>query len=189
MADESGKRAGNGDDGNRWRVLVCGSRDGLDGLAFAQVDRCVGKVLEELGAQDAEIVSGAARGGDAFGEQYAKAHGLPVARFPAEWDKHGKSAGFRRNLQMVDYLKERPGRGVVIAFWNGESHGTMHTASKASGCGIPVYLVTRPWTEPRRAEPDELKQGPPRPAPAPAAPRENNPAKAVKRILGSLRRG
>lgn len=189
MADESGKRAGNGDDGNRWRVLVCGSRDGLDGLAFAQVDRCVGKVLEELGAQDAEIVSGAARGGDAFGEQYAKAHGLPVARFPAEWDKHGKSAGFRRNLQMVDYLKERPGRGVVIAFWNGESHGTMHTASNASGCGIPVYLVTRPWTEPRRAEPDELKQGPPRPAPAPAAPRENNPAKAVKRILGSLRRG
>ena len=104
---------------NRWRVLVCGSRDGLDGLAFAQVDRCVGKVLEELGARDAEIVSGAARGGDAFGEQYAKAHGLPVARFPAEWDKHGKSAGFRRNLQMVDYLKERPGRGVVIAFWNG----------------------------------------------------------------------
>ena len=163
MAGAGEKAAGDGGSENRWRVLVCGSRDNLAGLDFAYAEKCIAKVLAELGAEKAEIVSGCARGGDEFGERYAAAHGLPVAKFPAEWDKYGKSAGYRRNLEMVEYAKQRPGKAAVIVFWNGESHGAIHTAANASGSGIPVYMIQLRWSEPRLADPAEFLQGPLKP--------------------------
>ena len=40
--------------------------------------------------------------------------------FPANWNKFGKSAGFRRNEQMAEVAD------ALIAFWDGKSHGTKH---------------------------------------------------------------
>jgi len=47
-----------------------------------------------------EIVSGGARGADALAERYARGRGLPVRVFPADWDTHGNSAGFLRNVNL-----------------------------------------------------------------------------------------
>lgn len=44
-----------------------------------------------------EVISGGATGADAAGEQWARGHSIPVRRFPADWSKHGKSAGPIRN--------------------------------------------------------------------------------------------
>ena len=65
-----------------------------------------------------EIVSGTAKGADTLGERYAKENYLEVTKFPADWDKFGKSAGYRRNADMAIYADS------LIAFWDGESKGT-----------------------------------------------------------------
>lgn len=44
------------------------------------------------------IVSGhCPKGGDLFAEQIAQGFGIAIILFPAEWDKYGRSAGFKRN--------------------------------------------------------------------------------------------
>ena len=42
---------------------------------------------------------------------------------PAQWDLHGKSAGYVRNNEMLVYAKEAD-YSVLVAFWDGKSKGT-----------------------------------------------------------------
>jgi len=37
-----------------------------------------------------------------LGIEWAEANGIEVARFPADWDTHGRAAGPIRNQQMLD---------------------------------------------------------------------------------------
>jgi hypothetical protein len=71
------------------------------------------------------IVSGGARGADALAERYAKERGYYLKVFPAQWEKYGKSAGYRRNEEMHIYINSFGNRGVVC-FWDGQSKGTAH---------------------------------------------------------------
>ena len=115
------------------RVLVTGSRDWSDPKAARKliVDR-----LAELPG-DSVIVHGAARGADRFAHQEAQKLGLLVEPHPADWDRHGKSAGFVRNAEMVAL-----GADLVLAFWNGKSNGTRHTVGLAEAAGIPVEVIS-----------------------------------------------
>ena len=47
--------------------------------------------------QEVVIVSGGARGADSLAEEYAQSRGFRSVVIKADWDKWGKSAGFRRN--------------------------------------------------------------------------------------------
>ena len=76
--------------------------------------------IDNLNIQIDEIVSGAARGADILGERYGIEHNIPIKRFPADWGKYGKGAGFIRNEQMGNYAD------YLIAFWDGKSRGTFH---------------------------------------------------------------
>lgn len=78
-----------------------------------------------------KILSGHARGADKFGEEVAKSLKLEIELFIPEWDKHGKSAGFKRNQEMID---QNP--NVVILFPGG--NGTAHTKSLAIKNNIPI---------------------------------------------------
>jgi hypothetical protein len=69
---------------------------------------------------DIEVVSGCARGADQLGERWADERGYPVKRFPADWHKHGKRAGYLRNEEMAGYATH------LVAFWDGRSRGTKH---------------------------------------------------------------
>jgi predicted Rossmann fold nucleotide-binding protein DprA/Smf involved in DNA uptake len=80
------------------------------------------------------IVSGCANGADAIGERYAKENGFEIEKYPADWEKYGKSAGPRRNEQMAkisDY---------IICFWDGKSKGTKSMIDYARKCGKPVKI-------------------------------------------------
>ncbi len=93
------------------KVIIAGCRD-FNNYNFLK---------REIGKMDlpiTEIVSGGARGVDALGERYANENGLPVKRFPANWDLYGKSAGPIRNKEMAEY------GDYLIAFWDGKSRGT-----------------------------------------------------------------
>lgn len=50
-----------------------------------------------------EVVSGGADGADACGEKWAKAKGIPIQKFEADWTRYGNSAGPIRNKEMADY--------------------------------------------------------------------------------------
>lgn len=82
------------------------------------------------------IVSGGARGADSIAEQWAKEWGYQTMIFSAEWDKYGKSAGYRRNQQIID------ASDVVIAFWDGTSKGTKHSIDIATKQGKPIFIFS-----------------------------------------------
>ena len=96
--------------------------------------RSVVKAIEASGFDITEVVSGTARGVDQLGEQYARAMGKLIKRFPAEWDKYGKSAGYKRNEVMAEYAD------ALIAVWDGKSRGTSHMIDLARKQGLQVYV-------------------------------------------------
>ncbi len=72
-----------------------------------------------------EIVSGGASGADAMGKQLAKEMNIKYTEFPSDWNKHGKAAGPIHNEQIMQYTDK------VIAFWDGQSKGTMNAINLA----------------------------------------------------------
>lgn len=96
--------------------------------------------LSRCGWQPTTVVSGTARGADKLGERWAAAHGLLIEQFPADWDAHGKAAGYRRNEQMADHAE------ALIALWDGKSRGTKHMIdiAKRNGLRVYVHLVDNP---------------------------------------------
>ena len=44
--------------------------------------------------------------------------------YKANWDKYGKSAGYKRNAEMVNQLDKND---IAFIFWDGKSKGTKHT--------------------------------------------------------------
>lgn len=80
------------------------------------------------------VISGTARGADLLGEEWARAHDVPIERFPADWNKYGKSAGYKRNEQMADAAQ------ALIALWDGSSRGTKHMIDIAMRKGLSVCV-------------------------------------------------
>jgi hypothetical protein len=79
------------------KIIIAGSR------TFYDYDRLVKEVdafIAENNLKDITIISGTAQGADRLGERYATEHNYPCQRFPADWNKYGKSAGYHRNVQM-----------------------------------------------------------------------------------------
>ena len=112
------------------RVAVVGSREYGDMGLVRKFVRNLARTQPE-----AIVVSGGARGVDRTAEEEARACGLEVVSIRADWDTYGKRAGFLRNGTIVERSD------VVVAFWDGESRGTIDTATKAAeaGKGLVVY--------------------------------------------------
>lgn len=82
-----------------------------------------------------EIVSGGAKGADSLGEKYASEQGLTCTVFNADWDKHGKAAGYIRNEEMAKY-----GTHAVV-FWDGESKGSKHMIDLAKKHKLKTTII------------------------------------------------
>lgn len=118
---------------NKFKVIIAGSRDYTD---YAHLAESCLFFLKDKAWEDIEIVSGCARGADRLGEKFADEFGFPVALFPADWEQHGKTAGFRRNEQMAQYAD------ALIAFPLGESRGTRDMIRRARAHGLAVRYGT-----------------------------------------------
>ena len=130
------------------RIIIAGSRDFNDykilfrkcNEIFAQLSEeglLTGSIIEDV--KNMEIVSGGARGADKLGELFAKEHDIKVKKFIPDWERQGKSAGYKRNEQMALYAKED--NGILIAFWDGVSKGTNHMINLAKKYGLKVFVV------------------------------------------------
>ena len=84
------------------------------------------------------IVEGEAPGADTLAREYGEENGLEVKKYPAEWSKYGRKAGYLRNKQMLD---ENPDIDVVLAFIDKplkQSKGTYNMYQLARSRGIEV---------------------------------------------------
>lgn len=80
-----------------------------------------------------EVVCGKARGVDTLGEAWAVEYSVPVRFFPADWNKHGKRAGFLRNTEMAEYGE------ALILIWDGKSRGSKMMLDIAKRKGLKIY--------------------------------------------------
>ena len=119
-----------------YKLIVAGGRDFSDyDLLAEKLDNIRYVVWDQDIADDLEIVCGKARGADTLGETWAKKNHVGVKYFPADWDRYGKSAGYRRNGEMAEY------GDALLAFWDGESKGTAHMINLATGKDLTVMVV------------------------------------------------
>lgn len=110
------------------RILVCGGREFNNRYAvFDYLD----DLRKELGVT--HVVTGGARGADALGADWAAARGIDQTVMRADWAKHGRSAGFVRNIAMANTKPE-----LVVAFPGGK--GTEHMVRVALKRGINVVM-------------------------------------------------
>lgn len=86
------------------------------------------------------LIEGEAPGADTMARQWAERYGIPVEKYPSDWEGLGRSAGPRRNIQM---LKEgKP--DLVVAFFNkvqSQSRGTSHMVSIARQAGVETLCI------------------------------------------------
>ena len=112
------------------KVIIAGGRDFNDyELLKSKCDYYLRDISDDI-----EIVSGTAAGADTLGERYAEEKGYPVKRFPADWKRYGRGAGYKRNAQMAAYAD------ALIAFYAGSS-GTKHMIETATKKGLNVRIV------------------------------------------------
>lgn len=110
------------------KVIIAGSRDIV---YYSPQLTCA---VIESGFDITEVVSGCAKGIDTLGEEWAFGGDIPVSRFPADWNKHGKAAGPIRNRQMAEYAD------AAIVIHNG-SKGSLNMIQTMKKLGKPVYEV------------------------------------------------
>ena len=109
------------------RTIIAGSRDITD-IAY------VVWAIEAAGWLPSVVISGAARGVDRLGEQWAECCEILIERFPANWQQYGKAAGHIRNAEMADHAE------ALIAIWDGKSPGTKGMIEIAVRKGLKVFI-------------------------------------------------
>jgi len=114
------------------KVIIAGSRGVTE---LKQVEESM-----DLSAIDfsyiTEVVSGAARGADRLGEEWAFDRNILTQVFYPDWEKYGKGAGYIRNRQMAKYADR------LVAVWDGQSKGTKHMIDLMRAANKPVYIHT-----------------------------------------------
>lgn len=122
------------------KVLVCGGRDyGIANpdlkskqAAQEEIDHLF-YILDRLHKTNkiTHIIHGWAKGADTLAHGWATKRGIMVTGYAADWEKYGRSAGYKRNVEMA-----QAGPDLVVAFPGGK--GTDNMMKVASDLGIKV---------------------------------------------------
>ena len=119
------------------KLAIVGGRDFNDKYLMAEYLAIfmTAYTNQECDPPEVEVISGGAKGADTLGERFAKIYRCPITIFKPDWDTHGKAAGFIRNQTIIDNCD------MVLAFWDGKSHGTADTIGKAKRAMKPTLIV------------------------------------------------
>ena len=121
--------------GKLLRVLVTGSRNWLDPLA---VSRALDEAWALSGGFMILVHGDCPTGADAQAESWAvwmrsRGYSVKSEKYPADWKRFKKRAGFIRNAEMV-----KLGADLCLAFIYNGSNGASHTRDLAKKAGIPT---------------------------------------------------
>lgn len=111
------------------KLAIIGSRNFFD---YTKLEYIASSICSKLGIST--IVSGGAKGADLLGERFADEKKLNKLIFIPDWDKYGKSAGYRRNVDIIN------NSDIVLAFWDGDSKGTHHSMEIAKSQNKHVII-------------------------------------------------
>jgi YspA, cpYpsA-related SLOG family len=100
------------DGSNVKKVIFFGGRN------YNNYDSFKNHVLEFYPDLQIEIVCGMAPGADLLGKRFAEEYNLKLYKFPADWDRYGRRAGYIRNKEMGNFADEG------LGFWDKKSPGT-----------------------------------------------------------------
>ena len=83
------------------------------------------------------LISGGAKGIDTLAERWADENNVPKMIFKPDYQKYGKFAPLIRNEKIVN------GADVIIAIWDGKSHGTKYTIdySHEQKKKVKIFLI------------------------------------------------
>lgn len=95
----------------------------------------VAGIIDNLPWTITEVISGAAPGVDTVGANWAINRRIPLISMPADWDTHGKAAGYIRNEKMA---KEAD---ACLIIWDGISKGSKHMIDIAVKQGLHLCVV------------------------------------------------
>ena len=127
---------------NVFRIIIAGSRSATSEATYRLLEDKLFSILKhKRDTHTIQIVSGTANGADRLSERYAQSHDYQVNRFPADWNRYGKRAGYLRNEQMAENAD------ALVALWDGQSRGTKHMIDIAEHLGLPTRVIrydTRP---------------------------------------------
>ena len=105
------------------RVAIVGSR----GLSVPDLERY-------LPEDTTEIISGGAIGVDTSARNYALSHNIKLTEFLPDYDQFGRSAPLKRNITIIENAD------LVLAFWDGSSHGTKFVIDNCKKMGVRVRV-------------------------------------------------
>ena len=109
------------------RTIIAGGRECTDMAVLSAA-------LNKCGWIPTVILSGGARGADRLGERFAYGTATPLEIYTAQWETHGRGAGYRRNELMASKAE------ALIALWDGMSRGTKHMITIAKAAGLRVHI-------------------------------------------------
>lgn len=110
------------------KVAIIGSR----GLNIEIPDYCIPE-------NTTQIVSGGAVGIDRKAREFAYRKGIQILEIVPDYDLYGKRAPLRRNDVIINYSD------MVVAFWDGKSHGTGYVVNRCRKVGkkVVIYLIDK----------------------------------------------
>lgn len=114
------------------KVVICGSRTINDYQEFKQI------MLDFLAWFDRPIIivhGGAKLGADAMAAKFALEQKIRWEVYEADWDKHGNSAGYKRNAEMREVAD------YTLAFWDGESKGTADMIENTNTAVLSAIMI------------------------------------------------
>ena len=114
------------------KLAVVGGRNFND---YKKLSDRIFDLMDEHDYEIIKIISGGATGADTLAEQFALDQKIETLVFYPDWTRYGKSAGPRRNRQIIEACD------VVIAFWDGQSRGTKNSIELANELNKTLFIV------------------------------------------------
>ena len=115
------------------RLIIAGSRN-IDKIQHLYNAILTFELQDVIRNEVTEIISGGAKGADTLGEILAEKLNIKLKRMPANWNKYGKSAGYRRNKEMSQCADS------CLVLYNGSSKGSQHMIDLAKEAGLKLWV-------------------------------------------------
>lgn len=132
------------------KIAVVGCRPTDDPIKDDATRDAVRAFVDKLDPVTTVVISGGAAGVDTWAEERARSRNIRVVVIRPNWKKYGRSAGFRRNKEIVLTADD------VAAFWDGLTKGTENTIKHAIRLRRPTAVFRTTGELVRFINPGEL---------------------------------
>ena len=121
-------------------LIVSGATDWTDvDLIFTTLDKVRERIRQTRNQEIFLCHKGGRHGAEMIAARWARARGVPQARFDPRWSAHGRAAPFKCNDEMLD--DRFAATGVVLFGGNGVA---LNLGQKAEAKGLTVMRVADP---------------------------------------------